>query len=535
MPLQNDGLRLLRHLSDLRFEEELRGYSKSQVDRVLQKLSPMAEEIETLQGRLSEAETRAASAEARLMERPEQGEVPPVPPGPAPSPAPAAARIVSDEMPETPADFDETLRKTLVMAQRTADETVKEAYDEAERVTNNAHGEADLVLSKARTEADQIEKRAEERQHELVSGAEAERDRLLEEAQAEATAKKIELEAALNEAEGSERAELVEQIANLQEIRNLLSSDIEAMEGHLADRRSVIQTALAELSRAIDDPASMDPVAAPVLSDIDPIDEDDYAPVSVAVDGLHDGGSNEDGLHEHGLSENGDSGIAVGLADDGQGESSDEASDLEQDAGNLDAGSLDSDGLNLDGANSYDAAPDEANGEATNGKPTDDPFYIGDTDHIVSEDGPDDLSVAGSVENRLADTGVGPAPDAGGPPTQEFSFDDVPDLDPDAKAAIGETLVDADLTDNGLVSTTASDPWAVEANVAGEAVPSRPAWVEAVPEDNARPKSTSQDPFLEELRRATSEDSVDSDEALDRFLDGDAEEERKNWFGRRGK
>ena len=68
MALQSDKLRLLRRIPKIRFEEELRGYSKQQVDRVLENLAPLADEIESLQNRLAEAETRAAGAEARLLE-----------------------------------------------------------------------------------------------------------------------------------------------------------------------------------------------------------------------------------------------------------------------------------------------------------------------------------------------------------------------------------------------------------------------------------------------------------------------------------
>ena len=68
MAQQSDKLRLLRRIPDIRFEEEAMGYSKDQVDRVLANLAPLADEIEKLQSRLGEAENRAQSAEARLIE-----------------------------------------------------------------------------------------------------------------------------------------------------------------------------------------------------------------------------------------------------------------------------------------------------------------------------------------------------------------------------------------------------------------------------------------------------------------------------------
>ena len=132
MALQSDKLRLLRRIPEIRFEEELRGYSKQQVDRVLENLAPLADEIEALQNRLAEAETRAASAEARLIE---SG-------GREVDLAPVAAPVA---LPATPADFDETLRNTLLLAQRTADETVRRANDDAANITGSgaSRGRAD--------------------------------------------------------------------------------------------------------------------------------------------------------------------------------------------------------------------------------------------------------------------------------------------------------------------------------------------------------------------------------------------------------
>ena len=67
---QSDRFQVLRKLPKIRFDEELRGYSRTQVDRVLHSLAPLADEVDDLQARLSDAETRAASAEARLATAP---------------------------------------------------------------------------------------------------------------------------------------------------------------------------------------------------------------------------------------------------------------------------------------------------------------------------------------------------------------------------------------------------------------------------------------------------------------------------------
>ncbi len=90
----------------------------------------------------------------------------------------------------------------------------------------------------------------------------------------------------------------------------------------------------------------------------------------------------------------------------------------------------------------------------------------------------------------------------------------------DSVEAIDETGV---LTDAGLPRRT--DAPAIE----------RPQWADDVPSTDEAPTPPS-DPFLEELRRVTSDEDDTDDDALARFLDGDAEEEADKgggWFGRR--
>lgn len=148
-----------------------------------------------------------------------------------------------------------------------------------------------------------------------------------------------------------------------------------------------------------------------------------------------------------------------------------------------------------------------------------------------------------SFEHEVVDldepTDAGPAPDAAGPPTRELSVEDLPGAEAD--------------------DPMTRDPWGDDGSPAhptGGGDASRPTWAEAVPDapvtdtlteaapgatidsspeaaGDSPPPPVAQDPFLDELRRATSEESS-SDEALERFLDGDIEDEdRKTWFGRR--
>lgn len=442
----------------------------------------MADEIEGLHRRLTEAEARAASAEARLMEH--TGSEADVASSMPPAPLAPQVAAAPDALPATPADFDETLRRTLVLAQRTADETVKEAYDEAERVKNNAHGEADLVLSKARGEAEGLEADANRRQSALITEAEATSARMLEEARVDADQRRNDLETALNEAEGSERAELLEQIANLQVVRKQLTVDVEKLESHMESRRLRIESALAEIASVLEDPTRMHPEAAPDLADLELIDPDDYSAVALTAEGLE-----PDPVDD-------------GEIDDSELDGS-ELDDSEIVAGGASDNGIDDGGTNDDERLDPDVDTAQADGEGQD-------VLAGETNQF-NDDNLERLERSPVETDIDPFDATGPDPFAAGPPTEQFSFADL-----DSEQAASEQP----WADSGQVPAILSG---VEA--------SRPAWAEAVPDDAA---PVVQDPFLDELRRATSEDSLGSDEAIDRFLDGDEEDEdRKTWFGRR--
>ncbi len=434
MVTHDDKFRVLRKLPEVRFEEELRGYSKSQVDRVLQSLAPLADDVGELQARLAEAERRAAAAEARLAERPAPVE------SPATTPAPVAAAPVV----RSTADFDETLSKTLLLAQRTADMTVAEAKAEAE-----------ALLAASRSEADGL--RAETAKARSAAGAEVaeERRNLLEAAHREVQEKVEAAEESLSRSEGAMREQLVAEIAELSALRDGLSADIAELEGHLAQRRDAIRAAVADMTTIIDDPkrlrSEMPPVAdgpielpkpspgGPVL-DVEGLDElvPDEPPTTPSVEPRRD-------VVDH---------------DDGSG------------------------------------PPTEAIPVVT-ASPAQAPDDRFDRDSVAAGDDDDEPWDAdpgeGAIEVRWegdVDTMSAPA---------EFGFDDAGGTAPSGSADAG-----------------------------------RPAWADAVPDAAELPASvTSDDPFLDELRRATS-DEAEPDAALERFLADEPDDDRRGgWFSRR--
>jgi cell division initiation protein len=100
-------------LREVEFREKMRGYHPEDVDQFLEQV---AAGIEVLQDRLRQAVERAQRAEAAAQES---------------------------------GGADETLKKTLVLAQRTADMAVQEAREQASRILASAEQQAQSILAEA--------------------------------------------------------------------------------------------------------------------------------------------------------------------------------------------------------------------------------------------------------------------------------------------------------------------------------------------------------------------------------------------------
>jgi DivIVA domain-containing protein len=165
-------------LTEVEFREQWRGYSPNDVDDFLERV---ASAVGELQERLREVTERAAHAERRLLER---------------------------------ADDDE-IRRTLVLAQRTAVTAVEEARAEAERILGDANDRARQQVADAEARSAAVELDIAERtQREL--GALVERRSALE---ADVDA----LTSFLTEHRARLRAELERQLADLDSSNAALS------------------------------------------------------------------------------------------------------------------------------------------------------------------------------------------------------------------------------------------------------------------------------------------------------------------------
>jgi len=135
-------------LREVEFSGSLRGYNTDEVDEFLEQVAIAVDKLQ--------ADAQAA------IERAEQA-----------SRAPAERTGFEDE---------ESLRRTLVLAQRTADLAIKEAQEEAAQILDRSRAEAENLVGEARQSADHITSEAERRLRDEVARLTRIRDELKSEA-----------------------------------------------------------------------------------------------------------------------------------------------------------------------------------------------------------------------------------------------------------------------------------------------------------------------------------------------------------------
>jgi cell division initiation protein len=199
-------------------------------DEVRSFLNDVADELERAQNQATAMEARARAAVARLQEV--NGE----------ATAPSAVEVRPDEA--------ETISRTLVLAQRTADTTIAEAKEEAARTLDSTREMAAAMLEEARVEA-------------RIAGA-------------------------------SERQSIAEEVEALRARRDFLEADVHHLETFLADQRARVReaaTSLIELADRV--PGGLGAARSPLLSaadddtgeiEVDEIEVDEIEVVAIEID-----------------------------------------------------------------------------------------------------------------------------------------------------------------------------------------------------------------------------------------------------------
>ncbi len=195
---------ILDTLRTVEFRLGLKGYNVDEVDEYLEKAAVEAEQVKerlrTADERLRAANERVAQLEVELSQSAGERSVA-LEPG---APGEPAEGLTADA-----AVTADTLQRTLLLAQKFVDQTKRESETEAAQVVSAAEERSRAVIEEA-----------EERAKQLVSDAEL---------------------------------RLRDEVARLQESRERLASDVEAMSGHLEDRRTKIRASLTEMLRLVDE------------------------------------------------------------------------------------------------------------------------------------------------------------------------------------------------------------------------------------------------------------------------------------------
>ena len=191
----------LDSLRTVEFRETLKGYHRDDVDEYLEKAAVEAEglqeQLRQSGERLRQAAERISQLETALEEQP--------PPEPA-----------------EPAVPDDTLQRTLLLAQKFVDETRADAEAEAARTVAEAESRARQMTEEAQSQASHIASESEQR--------------------------------------------LRDEITRLESSRAKLTHEVESMSRHLEGERNRLRTALGDILRWVDEnvqPARAQPEAPP--------------------------------------------------------------------------------------------------------------------------------------------------------------------------------------------------------------------------------------------------------------------------------
>ncbi|MFN8017879.1 MAG: DivIVA domain-containing protein [Acidimicrobiales bacterium] len=240
--------RLLEHAEFKKYRGK--GYDPTEVDDFLDRAAAMAGKVEVQLTQAMEAAKAAgnggpspeqieAEVERRVAERL------------AAAPAPAAGPS-EDEIAEE-------ARRTLALAQRTADAAVREAREEADQILEAAKAQAETLVGDAQQRADQLNDETDALVNRTREDLAAEADRERREA----------------------RTRLAAEIGELEGVREALRTDVNVLERHVEEQRSQLGSTLAELQQILDDPSGFRMAPPPALIDPELPDFSDLAEPAV--------------------------------------------------------------------------------------------------------------------------------------------------------------------------------------------------------------------------------------------------------------
>ncbi len=202
-------------LREVEFREKMRGYHPEDVDQFLERV---AAGIEVLQDRLRQAIERAQRAEQEATEA---------------------------------GGNDDALRRTLLLAQRTADLAVQEARDQAARIVAAAEQQAQSLVAEA-----------EQRVHAMVAEAEHRAQTTLAEAERRTQSMINDAEQLARRGHEDALVDVRAELAKLEATRQRIQMDIDSLSRWIADHRNQLRAALEDALTRIDHISTSAPPAS---------------------------------------------------------------------------------------------------------------------------------------------------------------------------------------------------------------------------------------------------------------------------------
>jgi DivIVA domain-containing protein len=225
-------------ITSVEFHLVRKGYDP---DEVRAFLASLAKGVEAMQTQLANADARARAAVQRMQEVSAQSgtnapaatttTVAPAPVAVAPEPAVAAA--ASSATLEADQGQADTIARTLLLAQRTADATISDANERSRTIVAAAEERGRGVIDEAESRAAQIVRSAEERSAQMVDKAKAD----------------------AVQAHAGERARIESEVAALTAQRSELHRHIDILGGHVVDQRTRLSSAAEALRSILDSPS----------------------------------------------------------------------------------------------------------------------------------------------------------------------------------------------------------------------------------------------------------------------------------------
>lgn len=224
-------------LREVEFREKMRGYHPEDVDQFLERV---AAGIEVLQDRLRQAIERAQRAEQAATEA---------------------------------GGNDDALRRTLLLAQRTADLAVQEAREQAARIVTAAEQQAQTLVGDADQRVRAVVTEAEGRSKAMLADSEGRAKAMLADSERRAQAMVSDAEARARRGHEDALIQVRTELATLEASRQRLHSEVDSMTKWITEHRGQLRAALEDALTRVDQidvtpPArsSPDQAAAPNVS-----------------------------------------------------------------------------------------------------------------------------------------------------------------------------------------------------------------------------------------------------------------------------